>query len=163
MKLRVLLAISITIAAAPIGVAGTAHAGGPPSPTPSPTPRPNSPTGSYSFQSPGGNIACTLGPSANPGLTVAACDIGDHTYTAPPRPADCQLGWGDRFSLLQGNAAMMDCHGDTLRVPGLSTLDYGQTRSSGPITCDSESVGMTCTDSSSGHFFRVSSGSYQLS
>jgi len=166
MKLRVLLAISITIAAAPIGVAGIAHAGGPPGP-PGPTPSPSGPTGgatgSYSFQSPGGNIACTLGPSTNPGLTVAACDIGDHTYTPPPKPADCHLGWGDRFSLLQGNAAMMDCHGDTLRVPGLSTLNYGQTLSSGPITCDSESAGMTCTDNSTGHFFRVSSGSYQLS
>ncbi len=167
MKLRVLLAISITIAAAPIGVAGIAHAGGPPGPAPGPTPSPSGPTGgttgSYSFQSPGGNIACTLGPSTNAGLTVAACDIGDHTYTPPPKPADCQLGWGDRFSLLQGNAAMMDCHGDTLRVPGLSTLNDGQTLSSGPITCDSESAGMTCTDNSTGHFFRVSSDSYQLS
>ncbi len=167
MKLRDLLAISITIAAAPIGVAGIVHAGGPPGPTPGPTPGPSGPTGgatgSYSFQSPGGNIACTLGPSTNPGLTVAACDIGDHTYTPPPKPADCHLGWGDRFSLLQGNAAMMDCHGDTLRVPGLSTLNYGQTLSSGPITCDSESTGMTCTDNSTGHFFRVSSDSYQLS
>jgi hypothetical protein len=63
----------------------------------------------------------------------------------------------------QGNAAMMNCHGDTLRVPGLQTLDYGQTRSVGLITCDSEPAAMTCTDNSTGHFFRVSSSSFQLS
>ncbi len=30
------------------------------------------------------------------------------------------------------------------------------------ITCDSEPSGMTCTDSGTGHFFRVSRDSYQL-
>ena len=44
----------------------------------------------------------------------------------------------------------------------LPTLDYGQTRCLGPITCDSEPTGMTCTDTSTGHFLRVSRESYQL-
>jgi hypothetical protein len=35
-------------------------------------------------------------------------------------------------------------------------------QSVGVITCDSEPAGMTCTDSSTGHFFRVSRESYQL-
>ena len=47
MKLGVPLAISLTMAAAPFGMAGIAHAGGPPGPTPSPS----GPTVSYSFQS----------------------------------------------------------------------------------------------------------------
>jgi hypothetical protein len=42
------------------------------------------------------------------------------------------------------------------------TLDYGQTRSLGAITCDSEPSGMTCTDAGSGHFFRLSRDSYQV-
>jgi hypothetical protein len=41
-------------------------------------------------------------------------------------------------------------------------LGYGQTRSLGAITCDSETSGITCTDTSSGQFFRVSRDSYQL-
>jgi len=41
-------------------------------------------------------------------------------------------------------------------------LDYGQTRSVGTLSCDSEPSGVTCTDSSTGHFFRVSSDSLQL-
>ena len=56
----------------------------------------------------------------------------------------------------------MECHGDTLRLPGEQTLNYGQTISAGTITCDSEPSGMTCTDSSTGHYFRVSRDSYSL-
>ena len=32
----------------------------------------------------------------------------------------------------------------------------------GTMTCDSETSGVTCTDTSTGHFFRVSRESYQL-
>jgi hypothetical protein len=49
-----------------------------------------------------------------------------------------------------------------LHRPGLWTLGYGQSLSAGAITCDSEPTGMTCTDRSTGHFFRVSRESYQL-
>jgi hypothetical protein len=45
---------------------------------------------------------------------------------------------------------------------GLQTLDYGQTRSVGTITCSSEPSGVACTDSSTGHFFRVSQESYDV-
>jgi hypothetical protein len=41
-------------------------------------------------------------------------------------------------------------------------LGYGQTHSIGTITCDSEPSGVTCTDGSTGHFFRTSRESYQL-
>jgi hypothetical protein len=44
----------------------------------------------------------------------------------------------------------------------VQALNYGQTRSAGAITCDSERPGMTCTDSGTGHFFRLSRESYQL-
>ena len=40
--------------------------------------------------------------------------------------------------------------------------DYGQKRSIGANTCGSEPSGMTCTDASTGHFFRMSSESYDL-
>jgi hypothetical protein len=64
--------------------------------------------------------------------------------------------------MTQGSAPGLSCHGDTNIVPGLPTLAYGQTRSAGPITCDSELAGVTCTDNSTGHFFKVSRESYQL-
>jgi hypothetical protein len=49
-----------------------------------------------------------------------------------------------------------------LRLPDLPTLGYGQTRSAGGITCDSEPSSVTCADAGSGHYFRVSRDSYEL-
>jgi hypothetical protein len=109
------------------------------------------------FQSPSGNIACLMGASD------VACDVSDHTYPVPPGPPCSQhLSWGDRFRLQVGEAAGMPCHGDTLRVPGEQTLNYGQTISAGSISCESQPTGMKCTDSGTGHFFRVSRDSYNL-
>jgi hypothetical protein len=73
------------------------------------------------------------------------------------------MGRSNEINLTQGNPPEPRCHTDTNFVSGLPTLSYGQTRSADPITCDSEASGMTCTDSSTGHFFRVSRESYQLS
>jgi Family of unknown function (DUF6636) len=114
------------------------------------------------FASPSGNIACDV-LTRDDGANFATCDIRDHTYVAPPKPANCQLsGWGDRVNMVQGSAPGFSCHGDINVVPGLPTLPYGQTRSAGPMTCDSEPSGMTCTDTSTGHYFRISHESYEL-
>lgn len=115
---------------------------------------------SYSFQSPSGNIDCLMGTIVNGGNYVF-CEIADHTWVNPPRSPDCPIHWGDRLRLGQGSAAVFACYGQPLPPPE-QTLDFGQTRSVGAITCDSEPSGMTCTDSSTGHFFRVSRDSYQL-
>lgn len=63
---------------------------------------------------------------------------------------------------------MSECQEDSF-IPGsrpnnrgLGTLAYGKTASAGTITCDSEPASMTCTDSSTSHFFRMSQESYQL-
>jgi hypothetical protein len=109
------------------------------------------------FQSPSGNISCSIDSSD------VACDVSDYTYHVPPGPPCSQhISWGNRFGLQHGKAAEMECHGDTLRVPGEQTLNYGQTISAGTITCESQPSGMKCTDSSTGHYFRVSRDSYDL-
>jgi hypothetical protein len=115
-----------------------------------------------SFQSPSGNIYCIL-IVKDTGAASSACQLQQHhTYAAPP-PGTCHLGgWGSQIGLDQGNPPDFECVGGELAVAPMPTLGYGQTRSAGPITCDSEPSGMTCTDSSSGHFFRLSRESYQL-
>jgi hypothetical protein len=112
---------------------------------------------SQNFQSPSGNIACILDSGG------AACDIAEYTYQVPPGP-ECSkhIKWGNRFTLNAGQPGAMACHGDTLRVAGEQTLNYGQTLSAGSITCASDPSGMKCTDNSSGHFFQVSKDSYNL-
>jgi hypothetical protein len=87
--------------------------------------------------------------------------VVEHTWGAQPREPECHLNWGDRFELTQGNNAAFDCYGQ--EFPAVQeTLAYGQARSFGSITCESEYTGMTCTDTSTGHYFRVSRDSYEL-
>jgi hypothetical protein len=109
------------------------------------------------FQSPSGNIYCAMDTGG------VACDISDFTYQPPP-PPECgkHIAWGSRFTLAPGRPSAIECHGDTLRVPGEPTLDYGKSISAGTLTCDSEPSGMKCTDSSTGHYFRVSRDSFNL-
>lgn len=114
------------------------------------------------FQTPSKNIACT-GDVADNGKPVVSCEIQDYTWLIP-RPADYQLGGkGNRFILAQGQPPVAgEWHSDFGGPEGQPILDYGKTQSVGSITCDSEAAGVTCTDSSTGHFFRISRDSYQV-
>ena len=68
----------------------------------------------------------------------------------------------NEYDLEQGTPASLGCQGGVIVDPPPPTLGYGQTRSVGTITCDVEPSGVTCTDSSTGHFLRLSRDSYQL-
>lgn len=129
------------------------------------------------FQSPSGDILCVMlrdhdnWDPASYGKGHATCQVQDPTYAPPPpqyvggdgRPSTCSLlGWGGQFALAEGGPPHLDCVGGNLIWPGLPTLEYGQAMSLGSITCASEPSAMTCTDTSSGRFFRVSRDSYQL-
>jgi len=120
------------------------------------------------FQSPPGNIRCVLdGQHA-----LAMCQISDYTYVVPPGlprdqsggPCPPGAGPGRDFRLDQGQSPYVTCSYSALGsgFGDWPPLDYGQTRSLGAITCDSEPARMICTDASTGHFFRVSRESYQL-
>jgi len=123
---------------------------------------------SFTFQSPSGDIVCQLSTRSD-SVGGVFCDIG--AYTAPPYAPQCDHDYqvlGYRFSLDEGGAPVSHCQDDTI-IPGsrpdnrgLATLGYGKTASAGTITCDSEPTGMTCTDTSTSHFFRVSSDTYQM-
>ena len=138
---KLTLIASATVAAT-IGLAGTAHA-----------------DDSYDFQSPSGNIGCSLKTGG------VSCEIKNYTWFIP-RPPDYQMGGrGNIFILTRGSAPVAGVwHSDHQFPDGSPTLGYGQSRTAGTITCesDSESAGMTCTDSSTGHYFRVSRESYQV-
>jgi hypothetical protein len=116
----------------------------------------------YWFTSPSGNIGCVMGDVLKGGVN---CDIKSYTYARPPDPDHCtgRMNWGNRFALNPGQAPTMPCHGDTVFDASLDrTLNYGQKQSYGPITCDSEQNGMTCTDTNTGRYFWVSADSYTL-
>ena len=93
---------------------------------------------------------------------LVASALGVEACFVSPTFSEVTAGnWGDRFELTEGSEAAFNCYGQEFPTPE-QTLAYGQTRSLGTITCDSEYTGMTCTDSSTGHYFRVAREIYQL-
>jgi hypothetical protein len=109
------------------------------------------------FKSPSGNIACWVADD------MAGCQVIDHTYAS--WPGGCSSPAIAEFTLVQGKAVDLHCGGNPGNPPATwpaDTLDYGKTYSVGVMSCDSETSGVTCTDTSTGRFFRVSQESYQL-
>jgi hypothetical protein len=130
----------------------------PPPSAPAPVPAAHF-TGAGSFQSPSGNITCAL--SSYGGDDSVECGVAEHDWVAPPQEPGCHLNWGSRILLNQPAGALFACYGQELPAPE-RTLGYGSTWSVGAITCDSETAGMTCTDSSTGHYFFVSRQTWRL-
>ena len=135
-------------------------------PTPTPTAPVTVPSSAVSddgsviatFLSPSRNIACQLFVLGNDG--EARCDIRSATFT-PPRPAEpCDLDYGD--SIVLTTYAEFGCHGDTVFDPSAQVLGYGQRMDVGPFRCDSERVGVTCTNLSTGRGFSIRRASYRL-
>jgi hypothetical protein len=122
------------------------------------------------LQTPSGNIRCVLDISSATDAPVALCQISDHTYVAGPARdeitgAACPSGNAGRdFRLDTGRPGFLRCSYAALDggAGGWETADDGQSTSLGTITCVSDVARMTCTDTDSGHFFRVSRESYQL-
>jgi hypothetical protein len=111
----------------------------------------------YQFVSPTGNIVCSVGNGAD-GKGSAACEIRTYSWVPP----HCDMGTANAWSITQGFGPGPRCHTDTNFVAGLPVLPYGQVRSAGSITCDSEPTGMKCSDASTGHFFRLARESYEI-
>jgi hypothetical protein len=99
---------------------------------------------------------------------AAYCEIGHHTWASPISDytgQPCDTSRGDlEFILRPGQVAKVGCYqgSSSLDRPRVETLGYGQSRSMETVTCESERTGITCTDNSTGHFFRLSSEFYEL-
>ncbi|KQY02938.1 hypothetical protein ASD37_25665 [Mycobacterium sp. Root135] len=96
--------------------------------------------------------------------TGAACDIRTYHYLVPPEPnpIGCQL-YGDRLQLDAGGPGSLACHADSLLAQPLRTQAYDRPVSLGQITCEiSEQAGVTCRDTVTSHFFRLSQQSYDV-
>jgi hypothetical protein len=106
----------------------------------------------YQFQSPSGNVFCGVGTLDN-GKAFAECDIIDRSWSPPEPPRACDGEWGSRIGPAEGRPAAFECHGDTLFGTDLPTLGYGNSYSEGLITC---------SDTSTGHFFMIRGVSNQL-
>jgi uncharacterized protein DUF6636 len=105
------------------------------------------------FQTPSQNIGCYLDSSQ------VRCDIRERSWSPPPKPASCELDWGQGIAVGDGDAEFV-CAGDTA-LGGKATLGYGQSAQRGPFLCESAQDGLTCTNTASGHGFFLSKESYR--
>jgi hypothetical protein len=104
------------------------------------------------FRTPSGNIGC-IGETAGADNSVR-CDIRNRSWSPPPKPASCQLDWGQGLSLGRTGRARYVCAGDTALNVG-PKLAYGSSRRIGAIVCVSRTAGLTCTNAA-GHGFTMS-------
>lgn len=110
------------------------------------------------FQSPSGNITCKdFG-------TEVGCYISDSTAKKPaqPKPADCDLDWGNMFYVGKTGKASLECHGDMpVDTRNATTLTYGKTIKGNGWQCTSAKTGMTCKNSQ-GRGFTLSRAKQKL-
>jgi Family of unknown function (DUF6636) len=111
------------------------------------------------FQSPSQNIGCYM--SAQFGGNVR-CDIRERSWTPPPKPANCELDWGQGVAFHGSGKAGVVCAGDTTLDKTAPVLAYGQTSQAGPVQCHSAEAGVTCANADSGHGFFLSRQSYRV-
>lgn len=92
------------------------------------------------FKTPSGNIYCL---SYNNELR---CDLLSTTTPKPPRPKDCDLDWGNAFTMTVKGKAARICHGDSAMDPSYPVLQYGKTWKKGGYSCTSLTSGLNCTN-----------------
>jgi hypothetical protein len=71
------------------------------------------------------------------------------------------MNWGDRVAMEEGSPAEFGCYGQEMPAP-THTLAYGQIQTLGSLRCESETVGITCTDTNTFHYFSVSRDAVHL-
>lgn len=127
--------------------------------TPSPTSLPiATETADVHFRTPSGNIGCYL----EAGEFGVQCDVAEHTWSLPSRPADCDGDWSAVASVgATGPATMGDCVSDS-RLGAERVLAYRTGVRVGDIQCVSETTGLTCTNVATGRGFFVSRERYRL-
>ncbi len=89
------------------------------------------------------------------------CDIANHSWVAPRPPPQGRTDATSTFVLMRGQAPIVGYSPGAFAAAG-PMLDSAQAPYGGAIKCSSEQSAMKCTDVSTGHFFRVSQGSYEL-
>ena len=106
------------------------------------------------FQSPSKNIGCAIVKYHHSGS--ARCDIGEHSWQAPPKPHSCDLDYGQGVQVGEHGKGSYVCAGDTVLNNGGPILAYGDSIKYAGIKCRSNTTGMRCHSLDSRHGFSLS-------
>lgn len=105
------------------------------------------------FRSPSGNITCWID------TRFARCDIDEHDWKPPPKPASCQLAYGFGLSVGKRGRGDFVCAGGTAGDPSRArTLPYGKSIRRGRYRCTSRRSGIGCVNRRTRHGFKLSKG-----
>jgi hypothetical protein len=99
----------------------------------------SSPSG---FKTPSGNIACEVYEG------ILRCDLRENSAAIekiPKAPKDCDLDWGNMFTLDPKGKGKRLCAGDTV-FGEQKVLAYGKTWKYKGFVCQSATTGLTCTN-----------------
>ncbi len=136
-------------------------------PVPTPAQAPSSPATAvapdsglqWRFTSRTGNIACDLNGSVTP--AEVTCEVRAHSYQPQVKP-HCNPGWANSFRLVQGRTVEVNCYSGTDFRSTMPVQEYGRPLTVGSLTCVlDETTGVTCKDSTTGHFFRAARQAYE--
>ena len=113
-------------------------------------------SGEGQFRTPSGNIGCGYYDR------VLRCDVRDGIKPLPPRPASCNLDWGQGFWLHEHGPAHIVCAGDTALNPTAPVVRYGMTWQGDRIGCASSTSGLRCTNADRHGFFLSRGQAYRF-
>jgi hypothetical protein len=113
-----------------------------------------------SIRTPSDNIQCQFSDDED---GSADCEITEKTVASPlpPRPADCDLDYGQRFFVAGEGTASVVCAGDTVRTPDAKVMGYGELIITKKVFCESSEAGLTCSNNA-GHGFFLSKAKQEL-
>ena len=120
---------------------------------------------SAQFQSPSGDISCNLvnyppTDKLGVGKNFVQCDIVNQNWVPPRPPPQGRTDATSTVVLMRGQLPIVGYSPGTLAAS--DPVNYDQPLSAGAIACSPEQSAVKCTDTSTGHFFRVSHESYEL-
>lgn len=104
-----------------------------------------SPALAVDFQSPSGNIHCTVNGN------TARCDIMNYK-SSYNKPASCDGDYGQAFAVSDAGAGEVLCFTDSTYNANSDVLPYGQSVSGVGVSCLSRKDGMICTNQDGGGF-----------
>lgn len=119
--------------------------------------------GLQGFRTPSNNIHCILEdfePTPQFPVTLR-CDMQAIDGPSPPRPRNCDAGWGKYFAIAQnGERGERICVSDSA-YGERRVLQYGEVWQAKGFTCRSERTGLTCFNAHQ-HGFTLSRASQRL-
>jgi hypothetical protein len=103
------------------------------------------------FQSEDHKVGCYLNGKG------ARCDVKNPKWDAPPKPATCELDWGQGVSIDRKGRADYVCAGDTTLDPSHQVLFAGDKVKRGRFKCKArDAATIKCVNTRNKHGFVVS-------